>query len=142
MPRITLRWPRVLASALVAAWLGAGCCPWRFTTSPGASGVVMDPRTHSPVRGAEVIVSLSKYPPTSIADALANTRPPKATTKEDGRFAVAPERRWGIFIAPVDWCPEFGLLVVKRDGFESTAIPFWSRSTTNVGEVWLQPAAK
>lgn len=123
---------------MVAA-LCSGCWPWRFTTSPGVSGIVLDAETRSPVGRAETVISLSKYPPDSPKDALEHTRNPFVTTDDAGHFLIPNERRWGIYIWPVDALPEFGLLVVRHDGYQTSSIPVWSRSVTNIGPVLLKP---
>jgi hypothetical protein len=128
------------ACLVIAGCACAGCFPWRFNASPGASGTVLDSRTHSPVDGAHVAISLSRFPPSSADDALAAERQPKVTTDKDGRFSVPSDRRWGIYIWPVDALPEFGLLVVDSDGYDVAEIPVWSRSVTNVGAIYLKPA--
>src|SRR5689334_4290966 len=106
------------------------CLPLRFTTSPGASGVVVDSQTHAPIAGAEVVISHSIYPPASLADALTNGRPPTVTTEDNGRFSIPPEHGWDLFVIPIDAFPAFGLLVVKHDGYDPVLVPFWSRDTT------------
>ena len=120
----------------------SGCWPRSFTTNPGVSGVVLDAQTRSPVSGAKAIVSLSKYPPYSKDELLTRTRPPQVITDDAGRFLIPSERRWGIYIWPIDSLPEFGLLVVKREGYETSCVPVWSRSITNIGPVLLKPSAR
>jgi hypothetical protein len=124
----------------MAGCLCIGCIPWRFTAGPGASGTVIDSKTRAPISGAQVAISLCKYPPSSLDDALAAERDPKVTTDQSGQFSVPADRRWGIYIFPVDSLPEFGLLVVKHDGYEVAEVPVWSRSVANVGAIVLKPA--
>lgn len=131
-----------VAGLLAAACLCSGCWPMRLTSSPGASGVILNSQTRAPVAGAQVVVSLSKYPPDSVADALEKARAPKVVSDASGLFSVPPERRWGIYILPMDIFPQFGLLVLKHDGYQPGLVPVWSRSTTNLGPVLLVPAAK
>jgi hypothetical protein len=136
-----MRWTLLIFGGIsLAGCLCIGCVPLRFVASPGASGTVIDSKTHAPVSGAEVAISLCKYPPPSVDDALAVEREPKVTTDQSGQFSVPPDRRWGIYIWPVDSLPEFGLLLVKHDGYEVAQVPIWSRSVTNVGQVILKPA--
>jgi hypothetical protein len=138
MPRIIL----TAASLTMAGLLCSGCWPRRFTTSPGVSGTVLDSQTHSPLGGVEAVVSLSKYPPDSPQDAVEHTRNPTVTSNDAGHFLVPSERRWGIYIWPVDRLPEFGLLVVRRDGYETSSVPVWSRSVTNIGTILLKPLTR
>ena len=130
-----------IPTLLVALLLLAGCFPLRFTTSPGASGVVVDSQTRAPIAGAEVVVSRSTYPPGSMDEALTNRRPPSITTETNGSFSIPPERAWDLFVIPVDAFPPFGLLVVKHDGYDPVLVPFWSRSTKPLGEVLMKPSA-
>jgi hypothetical protein len=58
----------------------SGCLPLRYNTSPGASGMVVDAERHSPIAGAEVVVSELIYPPPSAEAAFTNSRPPLVTT--------------------------------------------------------------
>jgi hypothetical protein len=120
----------------------SACIPLRFNTSPGASGVVLDSRTRSPIDGAEVVVSRLTYPPPSVEAALTNSRPPTAITTNGGQFSIPAERRLDLYVVPVDIFPRFGMLVVKHEGYESTLLPFWSRSVTDVGEVALTPVSR
>lgn len=131
---------QIFGGIAMAGCLCAGCVPLRFTAGPGASGTVIDSKTGAPISGAQVAISLCKYPPPSVDDALAVEREPKVTTDQSGQFSVPADRRWGIYIWPVDSLPEFGLLLVKHDGYEVAQIPIWSRSVTNVGQIILKPA--
>jgi hypothetical protein len=116
----------------------AGCIPIRFTTSPGATGKIVDASTHVPLSGAEVLISRATYPPTSPDAAFTNSRPPTVMSQESGRFSVPHERRVDLFFVPVDFFPRFGLLVVKREGYETTCVPFWSRSMAELGEIQVK----
>ena len=127
---------------LIAAWSCTGCVPLKYTTSPGASGVVLDSKTRAPLTGAEVVISRSTYPPVSVGEAFTNSRPPTVITEASGRFSIPPEHVWDLFVVPVDSFPPFGLLVVKHEGYDSVLIPFWSRSTKPLGEVLMKPVAK
>jgi hypothetical protein len=107
----------------------------RFTTSPGASGRIVDASTRAPIDGAEVVVSRSTYPPESAEKAFANSRSPKVFSHEKGIFSVPPERREDLYCIPVDMFPRFGLLVIKRQGYTTTCVPFWSHSVADLGEI-------
>ena len=102
--------------------------------------MVVDGEHHAPLSGAEVVISQLIYPPPSIDQAFTNSRPPLVTTDAQGRFSIPAERRWDFFVIPIDVFPRFGMLVVKREGYEAVALPFWSRSIENVGQVVMKPA--
>jgi hypothetical protein len=131
-----------LVGVLGVCLSGSSCLPLRFNASPGASGVVLDSESRSPLAGAEVVVSKMIYPPPSADEAFTNSRPPVITTDSEGHFSIPADRRWDIFVIPIDLFPRFGLLVIKRDGYESAALPFWSRSVTDIGEVAMKPVKK
>jgi len=136
------RWTNPLSvSILLLIWC-SGCLPLRYNTSPGALGVVVDADRHSPVSGAEVVVSHLIYPPPSVDAAFTNRRPPLVTTDAKGYFSVPVERRWDFFVVPIDIFPRFGLLVVKCDGYEPMTIPFWSRSVEDLGQLAMKPVHK
>ncbi len=122
-----------------SVWLCLGCVPIRFTTSPGATGRIVDARTHSPIPGAEVVISRSTYPPPSPDKAFVNHRPPTVMSREGGLFSVPLERRLDLYFVPLDVFPRFGLLVVKRAGYETTCVPFWSRAVADLGAVEMKP---
>jgi hypothetical protein len=144
-PKFMKTFPRGLRCAATSLLFGlacSGCFPLRFTTSPGAAGVVLDSQTRAPLAGAEVVVSRSTYPPPSAEEAFTNGRLPIATTGTGGDFSIAPQRGWDLFVVPIDIFPPFGLLVIKRNGYESALVPFWSRSVKPFGEVCLKPVGK
>jgi hypothetical protein len=127
-----------LSSLVLLAWFCSSCVPLRFTTSPGATGRIVDATTHAPVTGAEVVVSRSTYPPSSADGAFTNSRPPTVMSSEMGRFNVPLERRLDLYFVPVDIFPRFGLLVVKRQGYRTACVPFWSRSVVELGDIQLK----
>ena len=127
------------AVLLLSFWLCAGCIPLKFTTSPGASGRLVDAANGSPLTGAEVAISRSTYPPESADKAFENARSPVVMSQGEGAFSVPPERRLDLYFVPIDAFPRFGLLVVRCPGYETTCVPFWSRSTAQLGEVRICP---
>jgi hypothetical protein len=129
----------LLVTILICVGSCSSCVPLRFTTSPGANGRVVDAATHAPISGAEVIISHSTYPPSSPDAAFTNSRPPTVMSGEGGQFSVPLERRLDLYFVPVDIFPRFGLLVIKRQGYETTCLPFWSGSIAELGEVQLKP---
>jgi hypothetical protein len=134
----TASWLKILL-LLMSGCLGSGCVPLRFTTSPGANGRIIDATTHVAISGAEVLVSRSTYPPTSPDKAFSDGRAPTVMSKEDGQFSVPLEHRFDLYCVPVDVFPRFGLLVVKRQGYETTCVPFWSRSVAELGQIEVKP---
>src|ERR1051326_46864 len=139
--RFCLQLPRI-GSMVMAGLLCSGCFPMRFTTSPGAAGKIVDAQTRAPLSGAEVVVSNSTYPPPSAEEAFINRRSPIVLSDNDGQFSIPAERGWDLFFLPIDAFPPFGLLVVKRDGYEAALVPMWSRSVDPVGEVLMKPITK
>jgi hypothetical protein len=130
---------RGLFCLLIIVWVNAGCVPIRFTTSPGASGRIVDASTHAPVSGAEIVISRSTYPPESADGAFTNSRPPTVMSREAGQFSVPQERRLDLYCVPADFFPRFGLLVIRCPGYETTCVPFWSHSMADLGQVDLKP---
>jgi len=134
------RFERLAAPALLLLGMTlCGCIPLRFTTSPGAKGKIVDDVTHAPISGAEVAISHSTYPPESPQKAFANRRSPTVMTRDDGSFSVPVERRIDLYCVPVDAFPRFGLLVIKRQGYLTACVPFWSHSVADVGEIRVTP---
>src|SRR5215831_17427073 len=115
--RRRLRINRVALMLLLSA-LCSGCFPLRFTTGPGASGKVLDSQSHAPLAGAQVVISHSTYPPSSVEEAFTNRRSEVVTTDNSGQFLLPIERGWDFFVIPVDLFAPFGLVVVKKDGYE------------------------
>ena len=132
--------PRFGAFAALALLLGCGgCIPMRFTTSPGATGRVVDAANHSPISGAEIAISRSTYPPESSKRAFENRRAPLVLSQKSGSFSVPLERRLDLYCLPVDIFPRFGLLVVRLKGYQTACVPFWSRSAADLGEIQMRP---
>jgi hypothetical protein len=115
--------------------LVCGCVPLRFNVSPGATGRVVDAGTHAPVSGAEIVISRSTYPPESAEKAFSNSRSPTVMSDDKGMFSLPVERRMDLYCVPVDAFPRFGLLVIKRAGYATTCVPFWSHSVADLGQV-------
>jgi hypothetical protein len=128
----------LLCLAAMVFW--CGCIPLRFTTSPGASGTIVDASTRAPLDGAEVVISRSTYPPESPEKAFSNGRSPKVMSHENGGFTVPAERRVDLYCVPADVFPRFGLLVIKHQGYATTCVPFWSHSISDLGQIAIQPA--
>jgi hypothetical protein len=63
-------------------------------------------------------------------------------SQEEGQFSLPLERRVDLYFFPVDVFPRFGLLVVRRPGYETTCVPFWSKSVAELGEIALKAQNK
>lgn len=140
---------KTLALFLMAGLLCSGCVIYHETDSPGAKGVVLDSRSRSPIQGAEVAVSQSFSPSLTLTNALAELRPPTVITDQAGQFSVPAERSLIFGFILVWWpsmkfgeTPRGGTLVLRRDGYESATIPFYSASVTNLGEVLMKPTTQ
>ncbi|HZR21228.1 MAG TPA: hypothetical protein VFE51_28365 [Verrucomicrobiae bacterium] len=59
---------------------------------------------------------------------------------DKGMFSLPVERRMDLYCIPVDAFPRFGLLVIKRAGYATTCVPFWSHSVADLGEVPIAAA--
>jgi len=130
------------ALVLLLSTLCSGCLPLRFTTGPGASGKILDSQSHAPLGGAQVVISHSTYPPPSVEEAFTNRRSEVVTTDDTGQFSIPIERGWDFFVIPVDLFAPFGLVVVKKDGYEPVLLPVWSRSVKPLGDVLMKPTVE
>jgi hypothetical protein len=151
----------LLLFLMAVGFLGSGCFPMRNTTSPGVAGIVLDAESRAPITGAKVFVSHAFYHlplatndftgevepvaatgtqrlPPSMTEVILNARPPTVITGLDGRFSIPPEKRWGIYIVPMDVSGLYGTLVVRREGYRDV-IRFLEppQSEVNVGEVQM-----
>jgi hypothetical protein len=120
---------KIHASLLMLGFLCAGCHLQEHAASMGASGIVLDSQTRSPIRGALV----------SVPDYYGKARP--VTTGEDGLFSVpGTMRRDWVFIM-ADFGPPSSTLVAKRDGYMPTNIAL-AMLQTNFVEVLLTPVSR
>jgi hypothetical protein len=135
------------------------CWPMRFVTSPGAKGVVVDSRSHRPIKNIEVFVSRAGFEPRrvknpktgrvepvfadydtfvppSLNKAIEGMRSPKVVTATNGQFFIPPETVWGIYIVPMDLFPATGSLLLRRGGQAEISRQLISNSSViDVGEV-------
>ncbi len=102
----------------------------RRICSPGATGIVLDSRTHQPIANAQVAVaeycppsSESFDDPVTISNALRHTRRPRITTDSTGRFSIPTKSKTIVIIFFGDYFTPGGTLVVKRGGYQTKAIP-------------------
>jgi hypothetical protein len=138
---------RVVSMILLGtlAWSCAGCIPipLRRSTSPGASGTVLD-SNGQPIPGARVIFSnaklrqpMSPYTVTPISSDevdryLADTRKPLVFTGKDGKFRVRSKSGWYIYFFPTPQETGWMLnstLVIQHDGFKTEVVPISSFSS-------------
>ena len=134
----------------------------RYATSPGATGTTVNSETGAPVAGAEVFISRALFSrpaitnaitgevqsvdattdhllPPSLTEAVANCRTPIVVTGADGRFSIPAERKWGVYIVPMDVFPPYGTLVVRCAGFADTIRFVYAPPTVvEVGEIRLK----
>jgi hypothetical protein len=95
----------------------------------GASGIVLDSQTHSPIHGAFL----------SVPDYSGKARP--VTTSENGLFSVRPTMRRDWVIIMGDFAPPGSTLIVRRDGYMPTNIDL-ATLETNFVEVFLSRVTK
>ena len=128
-----------LLLATVALWFGSGCFPYRLTTSPGASGVVVDAQTGTPISGAWVSV---RPLPLSGTDIRSGTN-----SGPGGAFRIATTRQWAFYLFPADMFSAPFALSVTNQGYQSALVPFryklaFKPVATNFGEVRLERSLK
>ena len=98
----------ILIICLSIIFASLGCLPYRFVTRPGASGQVVDLKTNNPVAGAKA----------SLVSTFNGVRTETETmTSNEGFFHIYPERKWGLFIVPMDPARISGDLTINADGY-------------------------
>jgi hypothetical protein len=102
---------RISPLLLSIAFCLTGCFPYHYTLRPGVSGVVIDDRNATPIPGAIVVVS--SHGPSQKAEDLT------LTTGPDGTFYLAPRRRWGVYIMPMDAFGPWTEATISAPGFET-----------------------
>jgi hypothetical protein len=150
-----------ILAVLTVGLCSTGCIPVpiRFTSSPGAAGLVVDSQTHEPIAGARVIFSKKPvvgehryagdaFTVSDVSSFLTNTRPPLVLTGKQGRFEVPATHRWFIY-----WIPEVEetvwllqeTLVVQHPGYQPALVPISAVSSnpkTKFELVKLDPIPK
>jgi hypothetical protein len=118
-----------LAALSAVALLCAGCYyPRQMTTSPGASGEVLDAKTLTGVSGAYVEVSNSRRvgwqddPAPTLDEALANARTPSVKTGTNGDFYIPRESVLILNSSMEDW-HAYGTLIILKDGYAPGLFP-------------------
>jgi hypothetical protein len=139
-------------TCLVLLSLCTGCWPARITTSPGASGIVLDSETHAPIGGATVVVSRSNGhyvrlsdgervgDPPSIEQALTNSQPPQVVTDDLGRFSIRSKHKWIIYVPIGRLMPARGTLVIRREGYRPDLVPLSTNGVQQLASVLLMPS--
>jgi hypothetical protein len=140
-----------LAVSLVAL-MTVGCCPVRFTRSPGVSGVVLDSVSGAPVAGAKAAMYHhgSDVPDTINASNIftIDARRVGAIADKSGRFTVPPLREWATwnpFWFPLaDMKEGGGTLIVYQEGYEPAydEVQTQRKSFTMGHPIMLRPIAK
>ena len=122
----------IVFGLLILGFLCSGCFLQKHTDSMGASGIVLDSQTRSPIRGASV----------SIPGHSGKSQ--VFTTGEDGLFSIQPVLRRDLVIIMADFGPPTSTLLVKREGYMPTNISLvtFAMLQTNFHEVLLSPIAK
>ena len=112
-----------------------GCFPMHFVTRPGISGTVVDDATSRPVVDATVTLRMQ-----AVRGGIATST--STTTDAKGTFSVAPERRWGIYVVPMDFIGLFGTAEFRATGYAETSRELRSSpaglAVLNLGEVRLR----
>ena len=130
---------------IAASLFCSGCFPVHRTTTPGVSGVVLSSQTHSPVVGAQVVVSPVYHSAPSADEVVTNTHALVVATGSSGEFVFPPRQHWGLFVLGFegDIRPPCGALVVRSDGYEPIVRSFLSwQATTNLGSILLSPVTR
>ncbi len=110
---------RRLARTLLLAGLIiglTGCFPMHFIMRPGISGTVVDDATPRPV--VDTIVTLRMR---TVRGEITTSASAPAATDAKGAFAIAPARRWGIYIVPMDVFPLNGTAQFNAIGYATTS---------------------
>jgi len=113
---------------VLLAVLCSGCLQ-KHCVSMGATGVVFDSQTGSPLSGA--LVSVPSY----------SGKPKPVTTGSDGRFSIPPVMHRDFVLLMGDFVPPVSRLVVERGGYLTTNISLVMLQTNCVA-VGLTPAAR
>ena len=132
---------RLLTTIATALFAGAcsGCLPLRYTYCPGASGVVADAQSKTPVTNAIVTVVASAQGRAYAARS--------AVSGADGAFRIRPARTWGLFSIPSD--PPFcqSQITVERVGYSKLTRDAGQhtgnrRYLTTVSNLFLEPVSQ
>jgi hypothetical protein len=111
---------RTIALCGCLALLATGCYLQKHAASMGASGIVLDSQTRSPIQGASV----------SVPDYAGKARP--ITTGKDGLFSIQPRDCRDLVLIMGDFGPPGHTLFVKREGYMPTNIELATYQTNFV----------
>ena len=114
---------------LLLVVLCPGCFLQRHCVSMGASGIVLDSQTQSPLSGASL--SVPSY----------SGKARGVTTGADGRFSIRPLMHTDFVLLMGDFAPPASTLVAEREGYVRTNISLVMLQT-NFVVVPLIPVAK
>ena len=81
----------------------------RFNVYPGVDGRVVDANSSDAIVNATVTVT---------PGGLAKGKPAKSTTTgADGRFSVAPDKSWSVYVVPMDFAPLTAQVTASAPGY-------------------------
>jgi hypothetical protein len=115
-----------------------GCFPMHFVARPGISGTVVDEATSVPIANASVTLEMQ---------AVQGRMPASTTTTTDatGAFLIAPKRRWGIYVVPMDFMGLVGTAHFRAPGYIEGACEVRTHpaglAILRLGEVRLEPTS-
>lgn len=102
---MSIRKPMLLMLPTIA-FLGGGCFVYRYTTTPPASGRVIDASTQVPISGARV--------------GFRNHERKATTTTSEGSFHLESDHVWAFSVLiPWEFTPCGGVLFVEAPGYRS-----------------------
>ena len=109
----------ILAAVFVCAFCTTGCFPYRYTSRPSVTGVVVD-TSGSPVSSADVAL----YWGGDDAFPLTPSTAPeiREITTSDGRFALPPEHKWNFGLLAYHDLPMPWRVCARRAGYEPVQI--------------------
>jgi hypothetical protein len=111
----------------------AGCFPYQYTIRPGVSGSVVDDLEATPIPNASIVVH-THY------DAK-HTGETRITPNPDGTFFLAPAKKWGIYVMPMDVFFPWSDATVEATGYQKKDFRLiddpMGRSKVVLGEVRL-----
>lgn len=119
----------------MAAIVLPGCAPYLFEITPPISGVVLDGKDATPIKGAKVCV---------IAEA--NKEHPEVaavTTDGSGAFDLPRTTRWGVYVVPQEpYAPIGYSLKVEAEGYQRYYVPLGVDYHHFRGDEWQDVAIR
>ncbi len=119
----------------------SGCMPYHFTQRPGVSGKVFDADTNSPI--IDVKVQLGRDLPDERYFSIEDKSIYITKSSIDGNFYIAPKKKWGIYVVPMDIFPLPYKLTFTHENFNAHSIEFsyaaWDKpDTVDFGTIYLK----